>query len=138
MNTTTGLHINQNGELKAVTLNTDSNGSNLQAMKKVLDVRTVDVVSLPDGVDCWVDDEALLVSEPTYNVVLTATLFKLAGERTSPIFSDGLFLGVNSEGASISLTPEQDEAVRYAHRWATRVIYQELGRPVPHASDGQE
>lgn len=133
---THGLHITQNGELHPVTLETEPNGSNLDGMKKVLGVRVVDVVSLPDNLDCWVDDEGLVVAEPIYNIILTVTLHKLAGQQMNPIFSDGLFLGVDSEGASISLTAEQEKAVREAHRWAVKSVYQELGRPVPHASDG--
>lgn len=118
-NTRTGLLVKEDGTMELVNLNS-VNGSTLEAMKTALDVRTVDVVRLNDDLDCWVDDEGLLVTEPKPNLVLSLML-SLLGSHNQFICGAGLFLAVNQNtGETLSLLPDSQKAVEEAHRMAVQ------------------
>lgn len=119
-NNTTGLLVKEDGALETVVLDTKEDGSNLDAMRQVMVVRTVDVVRLNADIDCWVDDQAALVAEPVLNPVLSVML-SLLDNRNHQIVGAGLFLAVDMKtGASVSLDARQRNRVETAHRMATK------------------
>ena len=94
------------------------NGSTLNSLYHYLDCRAVDVIRLTDSIDLWVDDEAMLVSEPQVNTVLTNITIAF-GHYFQPIHGAGLFLSGNDKtGATETLTPEQVSIIRNAHKQA--------------------
>lgn len=94
------------------------NGSTLRALYHHLQCRAVDVIRLTDSIDLWVDDEAMLVSEPQVNTVLTNITIAF-GHYFQPIHGAGLFLSGNDKtGATETLTPEQVSIIRNAHKQA--------------------
>ncbi|OZD56622.1 hypothetical protein CH252_04925 [Rhodococcus sp. 06-1477-1B] len=117
---TTGLLVKEDGTLEEVVLNTTDTGSNLDEMKRLLDVRVVECVGLPQELDCWVDEEFLLVAEPVPNLVLSVML-SLMDSTNHYICGSGLFLAVdNRTGASVSLNAEQRNRVETAHHMASK------------------
>lgn len=94
------------------------NGSTLSSLYHHLNCRTVDVIRLTDSIDLWVDDEAMLVSEPEVNHVLTNITIAF-GHYFQPIHGAGVFLSGNDKtGATESLSPEQVSVIRNAHKQA--------------------
>ncbi len=71
-----------------------------------------DVVSLPGDIDVFVDDEGA-INGSMFNLPLTIVIHRLGG--STPIFGNGLFLGINANtGSSISLTVEQKALINAA------------------------
>lgn len=69
----------------------------------------VDVVSLTDQVDLWVNDEGLYVCEPNPFATLVASGF---GRWTQPYLGTAVFTGgVDGEGRTLSLGDEVVEAL---------------------------
>lgn len=113
---TNGLLVKEDGSLHEVKLHTEADGSNLQAMKELLEVRMVDCIGLSEDLDCWVDDEGLLVAEPVFNPVLS-TMLCLMGDAEYFICGSGLFLAVDpTTGETVSLNSHQRNMVETAHR----------------------
>jgi hypothetical protein len=93
----------------------EEDGSHLTALYRELEARTVDVISLSHGIDLWVDDEGLLVSEPQINVFMEYLIAALTGGRlTQRLVGTGVFLATNEEGNTVSLNPEQVSALNEA------------------------
>lgn len=118
---TTGLLVKEDGTMEEVVLETETDGSNLQEMKRLLNVRVVDCVGLPHDIDCWVDDESLLVAEPRVNNVLSVMLTLMGTGGEYLICGAGLFLSVDPRtGSSVSLNAHQRMEVETAHRMASK------------------
>lgn len=64
----------------------------------------LDVVALPDGVDLWCNDEALLVESPRLNRVLWRV--NLFGGGSTPVFGDFFLARHDDEGNTVSLLPK--------------------------------
>ena len=84
----------------------------LDRMHAAMDVRTVDVIAVDRAIDAWVDDEGLMVADPTPNPAATYVIMRLAGRMLrQPIVGPVLFAGHDDEGYSIPLADEQTNAI---------------------------
>ncbi|MET9019245.1 DUF3846 domain-containing protein [Actinopolymorpha sp. NPDC004070] len=92
------------GTVTAITL---PDRDRLKAMYAALGCDLVDVVSLTDKIDMWLDDEGI------YNHPANPYATQLArryGHTHQPYFGPVLLCGVTSDGDSINLSPAQTQA----------------------------
>jgi len=105
----TGIRLAPDGTMEKVWL-TDSQDEGRRGawMREHIGCTFYDVIRLPEGIDCWVDDEFLF--NPDTNPDLTRILHR--HQPCGPVGGAGLFLGVNeATGETVSLTLDQEVTV---------------------------
>jgi hypothetical protein len=107
----TGVRIDTSGVATTVDLGPDT----AEGLRREIDCRWFDRVSLLPELDMWVDDEGLCVADPVINV--TATAIANAFEYPSPIAGNAVF--VSSEGPET--TSLSDHYVKLILRMAAMV-----------------
>jgi hypothetical protein len=108
MRTTTGYLIAVDGTSREVEVPANMPAINrLQMMHAELGCTTVDMISLDDGLDVWVDDEGMYNSEPNLvGSIVVATIADQSGRHLNQsLFGNLLFLGrADSDAAGLDST----------------------------------
>jgi hypothetical protein len=112
-----GIRATPDGTVEGVVV--DVSESRLAGMRAQIGCDLVDVVALDDGIDMWVDDEGLYRSVP--NPVATV-MAPMLGYVTQRFHGTVLFLAVDDEGDTRSLSPEQHRRVMLAGQMAAHAI----------------
>lgn len=112
-----GIRVTPRAEIESVVVNVTE--SSLAGMQEQIGCNLVDVVRLDDGVDMWIDDEGLYRSGP--NPVATV-MAPMLGYATQRYHGTALFLAIDEEGATRSLSPEQHRRVLAAAQMAAHAI----------------
>ena len=112
-----GIRATPEGTVEGVVV--DVSESRLAGMRAQIGCDLVDVVALDDGIDMWIDDEGLYRSVP--NPVATV-MAPMLGYATQRFHGTALFLAVDGEGATRSLSPEQHRRVMVAAQMAAHAL----------------
>lgn len=112
-----GIRVTVDGTAEGVVV--DVSESRLAGMRAQIGCDLVDVVRLDDGVDMWIDDEGLYRSGPNPVATVMAPMLGYAIQR---FHGAALFLAVDEEGATRSLSPEQHRRVLAAAQMAAHAI----------------
>jgi len=99
-----GVRIDGDGSFVAAWVDDTTDSLRQRGMRELIGCARYDVISLPENIDVWVDDEGMYRSE--VNDELTAIVAR--HQPITPIYGRGLILGVNPDtGDTLSLTLDQ-------------------------------
>lgn len=88
---------------------------------RLIGCTTVDLVRCLHRIDCWVDDEGLIVNEPERNVVAEMMISNLSAQQLAqPIAGTVVFTGSTEDGETVGLNADQFGTVAAAFRMAQR------------------
>lgn len=99
-----GIRVTPAAEVEGVVV--DAATSTLAGIRAHVDCRLVDVVRLNESIDGWIDDEGLYTQERNPLGTVMAVLLGRSA-RAGLLHGPVLFLTVDSDGATRSLSPEQ-------------------------------
>lgn len=111
--TLTGIRVNTDGTLEDVRIEVTGERPAFVGITGAVGCDVFDVVGLPDGIDVFVDDEGLY--RASYNPVLSDIVGrKLHAPVDYRLHGAGVFLAVDDDGDTLSLTPAQRGTVASA------------------------
>lgn len=112
----TGIRVNVDGTLEDVRIESTNQVPEFVALANTIGCDVFDRVALPDDIDVFVDDEGLY--RAVHNEVLSEMVRHLTGAPLGyRLHGAGVFLGMNDEGDTLSLTTTQRATVA-ASWWA--------------------
>ncbi len=115
--TALGLRVRPEGTVERVELAISGDGSG-RNLAELIGCRVFDVIGVRDGLDAWVDDEALLgagAEPPAVNVVASLMVSRIAGmSLAAPIVGTVVFTGVRGANTAGLSEPELVELERLA------------------------
>ncbi len=106
------IAVTVSGEITDVDLECTATGSTLEALYRTIGCQFVDVVHLGDGIDMWVDDEGLHISELNPLASFIASTY---GFTAQPYFGNVVFAAVDRIGETVSLSADQMALLHRAH-----------------------
>lgn len=102
-----GLRIGVDGSVTRVTLAVADDGTCGGNLAELIGCRVFDVIRVRPGLDAWIDDEALLVDEPTPNIAASLLVSRFIGTPLAfPIIGTVVFTG--ADGPDTVGLPEHD------------------------------
>ena len=108
--TITGVLLHH-GRITRTTITSTPTTPQYRAIQQTLGAHTFDVFGLRDGIDLFIDDEGAINGSP---LNLAATVLAHTLGPGAVLFGAALLLATDSHGATISLTPQQEQTITAA------------------------
>lgn len=99
------------GRITRTTITSTPTTPQFRAIQQTLNVHTFDVFGLTCGIDLFIDDEGAINGSP---LNLAATVLAHTLGPGAILFGSALLLAADNHGATISLMPDQEQAITTA------------------------
>lgn len=113
MTTIEGVLIRTNGVAEVVEFPSDDFLVNCY---ELLNCTRVDCFSATDSIDIWIDDDGMYDDQEINTWLMRLTVALAHKPLRQPLYGNGLLVGFNELGETISLTQEQIQSALALHR----------------------